>query len=136
MENKNFLRNKWHLDYLAYALISVGILSVILALSTGKTFLISNSIIPTVIGCVFFAVKNIPVVSFQENHLELKLAPLAAKKFIRYDNIESIEVEEKRIIITIADKKRPLKLPVGIFRPEDRETAKETFNNLNIKGNV
>ncbi|MDP8174064.1 hypothetical protein [Phocoenobacter skyensis] len=136
MKEKKFLRNKWQLEYPAYALIGCGILSIILALSSGKTFLITSAIMPTVLGCLFFVAKNIPVASFQTEHLELKLAPLAAKTFIRYDKIESIGVEEKKIIIKIADKKKQLKLPVSLFRAEDREAVKEVFRSLNIRGNV
>ncbi len=136
MNKKDFSRNPWHLEYLSYALIAVGILSTVIALSTGKTFLINNAILPTILGIVFFVVRKAPIASFKEDHLELKLAPLAAKTFIRYDKINAIEVEEKKIIIDIADKKKPLKLPVSLFRAEDREPAKQAFSNLKTKGNV
>ncbi len=137
MENKKFLRNKWYSEYFAYLFILGGIFCMAVAILKDKTYLIGVALLPIVNGYFAFSTRNTPVASFHKEYLELKPDFFSEKTLIRYDRIESVEIKTKGKIILIKtyDNKKPLQLFTSMFRPEDRETVKEIFSNLNIKNN-
>lgn len=67
--------------------------------------------------------KRANVVEVFERHLEIKLAPLAGTRRIRFDDIQGYEEAGNKSLLTFLSKGRTktLKLPHMLLEPEDRD---------------
>ncbi|TCP91312.1 hypothetical protein EDC44_13118 [Cricetibacter osteomyelitidis] len=132
LSGQNFFRAK-NQQYSDYFMIGSGVLVFFLTLINGNVHLFSSAILLCILGGIGLARKNTPVLSFKDEHLELKLAPLAPKKFFRYNQITSVEQVSKKIIINILNEK-PVKIYLNAFQKEQRQTVVDLLNSLNTQG--
>jgi hypothetical protein len=51
--------------------------------------------------------------------LEFKLAPLASLTLLRYEEIQNITNDNKKLLLTVNNKTKPIKLPKSFFNEED-----------------
>ena len=66
-----------------------------------------------------FLYSNKEALVFYEKHLELKVAPLAALHIIKYDDIQDIVMDGKKILIYKNSTAKPIKLHERIFNKDD-----------------
>ena len=66
--------------------------------------------------------KKKDIIKVYENNLEIKFAPLASTRFIKYDELIELErASEKKIVIHYAkdDKRKKLRIPVQMIEPKE-----------------
>ncbi len=85
------------------------------------------------LGILFFVIATVQkkrdIIKIFENHLEIKFAPLASTKFIKYSDLIQVErASEKKIIIHYNKGTTPKKFRVPIHMIEAKEL--ESFLNM------
>ncbi len=85
------------------------------------------------LGILFFVITTVQkkrdIIKIFENHLEIKFAPLASTKFIKYSDLIQVErASEKKIIIHYNKGATPKKFRVPIHMIEAKEL--ESFLNM------
>jgi hypothetical protein len=72
-----------------------------------------------IFGLLMLATKKRPIVTIRDTHLEFKLAPLASLTLLRYEEIQNITNDNKKLLLTVNNKTKPIKLPKSFFNEED-----------------
>ena len=73
---------------------------------------------------MFYVQKNNPLVRFKDNHLEVKLAPLASKNFVSYKDIISITKPTDKVLELVylnGAKDKKLKFHLSLLTPHEGE---------------
>ncbi|TCP91314.1 hypothetical protein EDC44_13120 [Cricetibacter osteomyelitidis] len=75
--------------------------------------------------------SQVPAIAFKDDRIEMKQSSFSEKLVIPYDQIKSIEANDEKVVITLAEK-------ALIFLPEfcdkeDYPTIVELFKSLNLK---
>ncbi|MDM8162073.1 hypothetical protein QUH73_19805 [Labilibaculum sp. K2S] len=101
----------------------------ILAIANGIPYLLGMSIL--VLGMAF-SHQNRKMIQLFEQNMEIKFAPLASAKFIKYgDIIKTEKVSDKKIFVHYKDgsKTTKLRIPVHMIEQDDLSKFLEVVNN-------
>lgn len=94
---------------------------------------ISSLGIIAVLGAIQLATKNNAILLFNEKYFEYKPAPLASVVLMKYADVESVEITEKRINILAKGRKNALKIPLALFNKSEREEVAAHVEQLAVK---
>ena len=107
----------------------VGIFYLAIIVDPGLAGISSAFLLMTLIsGINNYCYGKHPVASFKPSHVEIKLAPLASAKFIKYTDITAIhETNNNKIIIKSTTEKK-LSIALSFFSDEDKQNVMAAFN--------
>lgn len=113
--------------YLAFLIIGVAGFIVTLTIANGEYANLSSSFaLPIIMGGMFTAFSKNPLLTFNEKHLEVKLAPAASRVFLKKSDFKSVTVSKKKIIIESSVRK-PLKIHLSLFEETDQSKITSLF---------
>lgn len=82
--------------------------------------------------------RNRLIVSFFDDHFEMKASMLGSRQFVYLDQIVAVErksLKRARVYFEQAGQRRYLKLPLGILSPVDRDALVGKIEKLSCKKN-
>ncbi|GEM_PF-2622739 len=76
--------------------------------------------------------KSNAIIKILDKNLEVKLAPIASRRYIKYTDIESINSSNKRFVEILykdSGESKKLRIPVKLLEKTDMDMLIETINN-------
>lgn len=102
-------------------------------IALGVVFLFMGAIgAPFGIGVLFVIIalvsKNTDMIKVYDNYFEIKLAPLAARRFIKISEITNVDTSNPKILMVYYDsegKNKKIKIPKAMFNDKDFQFVTE-----------
>ncbi|OOF64360.1 hypothetical protein [Rodentibacter sp. Ppn85] len=106
-----------------------GILLIFLGFINQQIFLIFG-VINTILGIFQLSILNKPIISLMNNHIQIKSAPLSSTKYIKYDDIQSVENKKGNLIFHLKTNKKE-KLVLNTVQKEQRDELVKELMSIN-----
>lgn len=100
---------------------------VTITMANGEYANLSTSFaLPMIAGGMFTAFGKTSLLTFNPKHIEVKLAPVSSRVFLKNTDFKSVTVTKKKIIIESSVRK-PLKIPLNLFEESDQSKITSLF---------
>lgn len=128
-----FMRNP-KVSKLARIQLGLGLTSILVALFVFAAGLpgaipLAAAMMMIVVSAVTLSRENTPVCTIANNALEFKNpAPLASLQLIPLSSIQSVYREKRRFVVETSYQKKPVYMPVDLFKPDEIERVWSVLN--------
>ncbi|OOF54693.1 hypothetical protein BKK56_08815 [Rodentibacter genomosp. 2] len=103
---------------------STGILLIFFGFINQPMFLFFG-LINTILGILQLSIVNKPIISLMNNHIQIKSSPLSATKYIKYDEIQSVENKKGNLIFHLKTNKKERLVLNMVQKEQQEELVKE-----------
>ncbi|AOF53768.1 hypothetical protein BKG91_03140 [Rodentibacter caecimuris] len=106
-----------------------GILLIFFGLINQPMFLFFG-LINTILGILQLSIVNKPIISLMNNHIQIKSSPLSSTKYIKYDDIQSVENKKGNLIFHLKTNKKE-RLVLNMVQKEQQEELVKELMSIN-----
>ncbi|OOF79739.1 hypothetical protein BKG96_00995 [Rodentibacter caecimuris] len=106
-----------------------GILLILFGLINQPMFLFFG-LINTILGILQLSIVNKPIISLMNNHIQINPSPLSSTKYIKYDEIQSVENKKGNLIFHLKTNKKE-RLVLNMVQKEQQEELVKELMSIN-----